>query len=498
MAEWSKNKVEPSAINGGKEFTKGDNLAVNELNAIVNNSFFASEKAEIAEQKVNSFVEEKGKTAVTIKDESQYKWSADFVEKEKSKSLNLWSYGDVQGENEKTTIILDTPTSEGLYYMSFGYKYNSPDYSAQLTIEFYDEDGNKNMLTGITRFHEKDSWWESVIFSRPITKIKIGVTAPNNTDKIYEGSYKLYNITLATELLLICEKPSGAITHNEDAPVVFAESERQKSKNLLVYPYADTTKTTNGITFTDNGDGSITINGTNNGGGNANFFFTSYKYKFKKGTYTLGNFASENNACAVVAYDGKYYHQAKANSSVTFTISEDISDDIETYIYMGVVKNDTFTFNNVVVKPMFVSGTELGDYQPYNGAIVHEKQLKEAVEKRELWYDATYNRISITSSTLNTLQQYFDLFKSDTNKIYTCNIGALETSKFKDLLPSVGFGNYCSCYIKHYSNGMWGNGRLEAFEIVAFEQFGQDFAKGYLYKNLNDTVVFTGWAKIGG
>lgn len=182
------------------------------------------------------------------------------------------------------------------------------------------------------------------------------------------------------------ENNFNPIIHNNDAPVVFAESERQKSKNLLVYPYANATKTNNGITFTDNGDGSVTINGTNNGGGNSNFFFTSYKYKFKKGTYTLGNFASENNACSIVAYDGKYYHQAKANSSVTFTISEDVSEDVETYIYMGVVKNDTFTFNNVVVKPMFVSGTELGEYQPYNGAIVHEKDIAD-VEHIEVIYD---------------------------------------------------------------------------------------------------------------
>lgn len=34
------------------------------------------------------------------------------------------------------------------------------------------------------------------------------------------------------------------------------------SKNLIPYPYRDTTKTVNGITFTDNGDGSITIKGT--------------------------------------------------------------------------------------------------------------------------------------------------------------------------------------------------------------------------------------------
>ena len=33
-------------------------------------------------------------------------------------------------------------------------------------------------------------------------------------------------------------------------------------KNLLPYPFKDTTKTINGITFTDNGNGTVTANGT--------------------------------------------------------------------------------------------------------------------------------------------------------------------------------------------------------------------------------------------
>ena len=37
---------------------------------------------------------------------------------------------------------------------------------------------------------------------------------------------------------------------------------KSQNKNLLFYPYYETTKEVNGITFTDNGDGSITINGT--------------------------------------------------------------------------------------------------------------------------------------------------------------------------------------------------------------------------------------------
>ena len=40
MAEWNKNKVESSAINGGKEFTTDDVLTLKELNSMVNNSFY--------------------------------------------------------------------------------------------------------------------------------------------------------------------------------------------------------------------------------------------------------------------------------------------------------------------------------------------------------------------------------------------------------------------------------------------------------------------------
>ena len=42
-------------------------------------------------------------------------------------------------------------------------------------------------------------------------------------------------------------------------------------KNLIPYPYINTTKTTNGVTYTDNGDGSVTVSGTATG--YSDFFF---------------------------------------------------------------------------------------------------------------------------------------------------------------------------------------------------------------------------------
>lgn len=41
MANWSKNKVLPEDINRNNEFTRNDDLAIDELNAMVNNSFYA-------------------------------------------------------------------------------------------------------------------------------------------------------------------------------------------------------------------------------------------------------------------------------------------------------------------------------------------------------------------------------------------------------------------------------------------------------------------------
>lgn len=40
MAKWNKGKADPSKINGGNQFTSDDILAVDELNAMVNNSFY--------------------------------------------------------------------------------------------------------------------------------------------------------------------------------------------------------------------------------------------------------------------------------------------------------------------------------------------------------------------------------------------------------------------------------------------------------------------------
>ena len=54
-------------------------------------------------------------------------------------------------------------------------------------------------------------------------------------------------------------------------------------KNLIPYPYKHTTRTENGITFTDNVDGTITVNGTSTG----QAFFVLNTINIEAGSYFL-------------------------------------------------------------------------------------------------------------------------------------------------------------------------------------------------------------------
>lgn len=160
----------------------------------------------------------------------------------------------------------------------------------------------------------------------------------------------------------------------------FAESERQKSKNLLVYPYTGKIASPD-ITITENGDGSFTINGQKTlTETNSVYFLYAFNnwtdkissFKLSAGTYTGKLFASIDADIQLVLTDGSMYQNIDVNKNTTFTVAKDTYFEI----YLQVPKHNTSVFNNLVVYPMIVKGTDLGEWQPYNGAIVHEKEIK--------------------------------------------------------------------------------------------------------------------------
>lgn len=112
------------------------------------------------------------------------------------------------------------------------------------------------------------------------------------------------------------------------------------------------TITNNGVTFTNNGDGTITLNGTNTGGGSN--LYTFMKVSVKAGHYYY-------------IYSG----QAGTWGTCMFTVDRSISaDKIDGYIgFQGAHSFDNCaaylfigegaTFNNYVVKPQFFDLTEM-------------------------------------------------------------------------------------------------------------------------------------------
>lgn len=133
-------------------------------------------------------------------------------------------------------------------------------------------------------------------------------------------------------------------------------------KNKLVFPYVSTTKTENGITFTDNGDGSITVNGKSTGAA----VFTCIKYATLKEILTNGN-KYVVSGCPKGGTTETYMFQYWSTGGNT---SKDIGDGAE-FVFNNSVNDANIsiriekdvTVNNLTFYPML--SLDGGEYQPY-------------------------------------------------------------------------------------------------------------------------------------
>ena len=171
---------------------------------------------------------------------------------------------------------------------------------------------------------------------------------------------------------LIGTARGGAIGFDDVSPLVHKVSVKVSRKNLIPYPYKNTTLTTNGITFTDNGDGSITINGT----ATANAFF-----EIHQSVYTLPDGINSGNNYTLscegktdgVMLNCNYYPigatstanyknggwLVSANPSAVKTIPDDWQG---IYLYVYVAKDKTV---NATIYPQIELGTVATPYTPY-------------------------------------------------------------------------------------------------------------------------------------
>lgn len=124
-------------------------------------------------------------------------------------------------------------------------------------------------------------------------------------------------------------------------------------KNLLVYPYYNTTITINGLTFTDNGDGSITINGTSTAQTDFTLKRTSMDMPLENKDYIFSfKVVSESELPSSGFYihpcanEDDAYNNIAANVEKTFTVTGG------TFYHATIRVTADRTFVNTVCYPM--------------------------------------------------------------------------------------------------------------------------------------------------
>lgn len=135
-------------------------------------------------------------------------------------------------------------------------------------------------------------------------------------------------------------------------------------KNLIPYPYYETTKTQNGITFTDNGDGSVTVNGTASSAAVFQFYNSvggSKPMNVANKTITISGCPSGGSLQSyflLFSYGGNSYQDL--GNGITKTPNADITA-VQLRIAAGA------TVNNLTFRPQIELGTTKTDYEPYKG-----------------------------------------------------------------------------------------------------------------------------------
>lgn len=130
-------------------------------------------------------------------------------------------------------------------------------------------------------------------------------------------------------------------------------------KNLLPPPILEAGKTKYGVTLTDNGDGSITINGT----ATADTAFILYQGDMMlKGTYTLSGFSGGSGTTGYIQphIDG-VGKPGLIDGSKTYENVEGVLTKIQFSIIAGA------SFDNVKIHLMLEVGDTATEYEPYKG-----------------------------------------------------------------------------------------------------------------------------------
>lgn len=261
---------------------------------------------------------------------------------------------------EDGTMYLDRCTSDGSFISLYEASVTMPQTTKSYNLG--------SVLPGVYRVKNVNGVAENLSGGEDIAN-KVKSISSRSTDVQYPSAKAVNDVVSAQKTDMVQNyanalkgKVSGnnAIRIDDSSPVEHEMNVRVSSKNVIPYPYAQTTKTEKGITFTDNGDGTITVNGTATG--DTSFTLLGSPISLSEGSYVLSGTPNGSlTTYYIQAYiDGKYGKADYAGQTAIYNANKGQKlTQVELYVKNGA------TFDNLVSKPQFERGTTATDYAPY-------------------------------------------------------------------------------------------------------------------------------------
>lgn len=200
------------------------------------------------------------------------------------------------------------------------------------------------------------------------------------------------------------------LEHNIAVKVEGANSITRSGKNLIPYPYVDTTKTINGVTFTVNGDGTITADGT----ANAETEFSLARISgllieegaeyiisgcpVGGGTYTYQVQIVQNNVYTTDIGSGKTFVGGTGDCRILIKIKSGV------------------TVDNLVFKPQIELGTVVTEYEQYVEPITYPVNADGTVDGVKSAYPTTVLTADTEGATI-TAEYNKDINKCEFGEI---------------------------------------------------------------------------------
>ena len=156
-------------------------------------------------------------------------------------------------------------------------------------------------------------------------------------------------------------------TYPQNIEVVTGTQEvKVENKNLLDYTKFETSRTAGGVTFTNNNDGTIKLNGTSTS--ELGYYLIpspTYYTENEFGTYTYKCYGLPSTCKTDIYYSGQPTGETIASYNI----------NVENRNYaMRIVIPSGITLNNVVIKPMLVKGNYTSDTFP--SYVEHQEQTQ--------------------------------------------------------------------------------------------------------------------------